>query len=138
MTKGEVTWEWNLCINLPFIHKISQCILFTVLFIWKISLLMPVLFIFWDPQSKARKSTTQTVPPPMAICLEEMDSVHLTIVVSLPQCRIWHNFFHNFSFFFGLYLKTYLLFSGARWTCLWLEPKRFYQFYTSYLVSTSC
>ena len=49
-------------------------------------------YFFWDPQNKARKSTTQAVPPPLVICLEEMDSVHLTIAVSLPQCRIWHNF----------------------------------------------
>ena len=30
-------------------------------------------------------------------------------------------------------ISIFLLFAGTRWTCLWLEPKRFYQFYTHIL-----
>ena len=80
----------------PFIHQISiHCVFYTK------KLSVDTSFIlFWDPQNKAQKSTTQAVPPPLAICLEEMDSVHLTIAVSLPQCRIWHNFLSSFFFRF--------------------------------------
>lgn len=77
-----------------FIH----CVVYTKIFSVDASFIF-----FWDPQNKARKSTTQAVPPPLVICLEEMDSVHLTIAVSLPQCRIW-----QFSFIIFLSFLAYI------------------------------